>query len=88
MALGYCEAVVLHLATINENYNGTKVTQPGFLNIPLDLKRDSKAGIIGNPLLATKEKGERIFNAAVDRISQAISGMAHLTKRELTTPRY
>ena len=62
--------------------------QPGFLNIPLDLKRDSKAGIIGNPLLATKEKGELIFNAAVDRISQAISGMAHLTKRELTTSRY
>ncbi len=35
MALGYCEAVVLHLATINENYNGTKVTQPGFLNMLL-----------------------------------------------------
>lgn len=62
--------------------------QPGFLNIPLDLKRDSKAGIIGNPLLATKEKGEHIFNAAVDRISQAIGGMAHLTKQELTTPQY
>lgn len=62
--------------------------QPGFLNIPLDLKRDSKAGIIGNPLLATKEKGEHIFNAAVDRISQAISEMAHLTKQELTTPQY
>lgn len=62
--------------------------QPGFLNIPLDLKRDSKAGIIGNPLLATKEKGEHIFNAAVDRISQAIGGMVHLTKQELTTPQY
>ena len=36
MALGYCEAVVLHLATINENYNGTKVTQPGFLNMLLN----------------------------------------------------
>ena len=62
--------------------------QPGFLNIPLDLKRDSKAGIIGNPLLATREKGERIFNAAVERIASAIEGMAHLTLKDLTTSRY
>lgn len=62
--------------------------QPGFLSIPLDLKRDSKAGIIGNPLLATREKGETIFNAAVERISSAIDGMAHLTKKDLTTSRY
>ncbi len=62
--------------------------QPGFLNIPLDLKRDSKAGIIGNPLLATREKGEQIFTAAVDRISAAIDGMAHLKKSDLTTSRY
>jgi creatinine amidohydrolase len=62
--------------------------QPGFLNIPLDLKRDSKVGIIGNPLLATREKGERIFNAAVERISSAIEAMADLTKRDLTTSRF
>lgn len=62
--------------------------QPGFLNIPLDLKRDSKAGIIGNPLLATREKGEQIFNAAVERISAAIEAMAHLKKSDLTTSRY
>lgn len=62
--------------------------QPGFLNIPLDLKRDSKAGIIGNPLLATKEKGETIFTAAVERITAAIESMASLSKRELTTAQY
>lgn len=62
--------------------------QPGFLAIPLDLKRDSKAGIIGNPLLATAEKGEIIFKAAVDAISQAIDGMSHLTKKDLTTSKY
>lgn len=62
--------------------------QPGFLNIPLDLKRDSKAGIIGNPLLATRDKGERIFLAAVERIATAIEGMAHLTKNELTSSRF
>ena len=62
--------------------------QPGFLNIPLDLKRDSKSGAIGNPLLATKEKGEKIFSAAVNAISEAVDAMAHLTKRELTTSKY
>jgi creatinine amidohydrolase len=62
--------------------------QPGFLAIPLDLKRDSKAGIIGNPLLATAAKGEKIFNAAVDAISQAVDGMSHLTKKDLTTSKY
>ena len=62
--------------------------QPGFLNIPLDLKRDSKAGIIGNPLLASAEKGARIFSAAVERISAAIDGMAHLKKENLTTTRF
>jgi len=61
---------------------------PGFLNIPLDLKRDSKAGIIGNPLLATKEKGAKIFTAAVERISAALDSMAPLKKSELTTSRY
>lgn len=62
--------------------------QPGFFNIPLDLKRDSKAGIIGNPLLATREKGEVIFTAAVERISSAIESMADLRKNALTTPNY
>lgn len=62
--------------------------QPGFLNIPLDLKRDSRAGIIGNPLLATAEKGEIIFEAAVDRIAQAITSMGALKKKDFTTSRY
>lgn len=62
--------------------------QLGFLSIPLDLKRDSKVGVIGNPLLATAEKGKKIFNAAVDAISQAIDGMNHLTKKDLTTSTY
>ena len=62
--------------------------QPGFLSIPLDLKRDTQAGIIGNPLLATKAKGEVIFTAAVERIAAAIEAMAELKKNALTTANY
>lgn len=37
MALGYCEAVLLHLKSIaGDNYPGTKVTPPGFTKMLLD----------------------------------------------------
>lgn len=36
MATGYCEGVVLHLKQISQDYKGTKVTQPGFLNMLLN----------------------------------------------------
>jgi len=62
--------------------------QGGFLGIPLDLKRDSREVVIGDPVPATAAKGETIFNAAVEVGSKVISDLARLSKAELITSRY
>lgn len=62
--------------------------QGGFLGIPLDLKRDSREGVIGDPIPATAEKGRTIFDAAVEVASKVISDLAKLNKAELITSRY
>jgi creatinine amidohydrolase len=38
--------------------------QPGFLGIPLDFRRDTREGVMGDPLLASAEKGKIIFELA------------------------
>ncbi|MBM3720584.1 MAG: creatininase family protein [Actinobacteria bacterium] len=62
--------------------------QGGFLGIPLDLKRDSREGVIGDPMPATAAKGKTIFDAAVEVGSKVVSDLAKLSKAELITSRY
>lgn len=62
--------------------------QGGFLGIPLDLKRDSREGVIGDPTSANAGKGKTIFDAAIEVGSKVISDLARLSKAELITSRY
>jgi len=62
--------------------------QSGFLGIPLDLKRDSREGVIGDPTPATAAKGKTIFDAVINVGNKVISDLAQLSKVELITSRY
>ncbi|MBC7464089.1 MAG: creatininase family protein [Actinobacteria bacterium] len=55
----------------------------GPVGIPLDFLRDSKHGVMGDPTLATAQKGERIFTDACENISALISELFLLEKSQL-----
>ncbi len=62
--------------------------QPGFLGIPLDFRRDSKSGVMGDPTLATAEKGEKIFTAALAAAKDAVQSLLSAERKVLTTERF
>ena len=62
--------------------------QPGFLGIPLDFRRDSKSGVMGDPTLATAEKGEKIFKAALVAATDAVQELLSADREVLITERF
>ena len=62
--------------------------QPGFLGIPLDFVRDSKSGVMGDPTLATAEKGEKIFTAALEAAKDAVQSLLSADRDVLITKRF
>ena len=62
--------------------------QPGFLGIPLDFRRDSKSGVMGDPTLATAEKGEKIFTAALTAAKDAVQSLLSADRDVLITKRF
>ena len=62
--------------------------QPGFLGIPLDFRRDSKSGVMGDPTLATAEKGEKIFTAALAAAKDAVQSLLSADRKVLITERF
>jgi creatinine amidohydrolase len=62
--------------------------QPGFLGIPLDFRRDSKSGVMGDPTLATAEKGEKIFKAALVAATDAVRELLSADREVLITERF
>ncbi len=62
--------------------------QPGFLGIPLDFRRDSKSGVMGDPTLATAEKGEKIFVAALVAAKDAVQSLLSADREVLITERF
>ena len=62
--------------------------QPGFLGIPLDFRRDSKSGVMGDPTLATAEKGEKIFTAALAAAKDAVQSLLSADREVLITKRF
>lgn len=60
----------------------------GFLGIPLDFKRDSKEGVMGDPTFATAEKGKIIFDAACEAASVVITDLAKLNREKFVTDRF
>lgn len=62
--------------------------QPGFLGIPLDFQRDSNQGVMGDPSMASSEKGQKIFNEACIVGNAVIKQLLNLSKKDLTTRTY
>ena len=62
--------------------------QPGFLGIPLDFRRDSKSGVMGDPTLATAQKGEKIFVAALAAARDAVQALLSADREVLITERF
>lgn len=62
--------------------------QSGFLGIPLDFQRDSDEGVMGDPSLASKAKGEKIFEEACDTGVEIVHQLLKLTKKDLITRTY
>jgi len=62
--------------------------QPGFLGIPLDFRRDSKSGVMGDPVLATAQKGEKIFVAALAAAKDAVQALLKADRLTLVTKKF
>jgi creatinine amidohydrolase len=62
--------------------------QPGFLGIPLDFRRDSKSGVMGDPTLATAEKGEKIFKASIAAAKDAVQSLLSADREVFITERF
>ena len=62
--------------------------QPGFLGIPLDFHRDSKSGVMGDPTLATAQKGEKIFVAALAAAKDAVQALLKADRLTLVTKKF
>ncbi len=62
--------------------------QPGFLGIPLDFRRDSREGVMGDPTLATKEKGQRIFNDALLAANGLVKSLFETESSSLKTSHF
>ncbi|MDA2963193.1 MAG: creatininase family protein [Actinomycetota bacterium] len=62
--------------------------QPGFLSMPLDFRRDSREGVMGDPTLATKEKGQRIFEGALLATNELIGSILEMDRSALITDRF
>jgi creatinine amidohydrolase len=53
--------------------------EPGPVAVPLDFRRDSSAGVMGDPTVATPEKGAAIAEAVVEQLARAIEMYANAT---------
>jgi creatinine amidohydrolase len=51
------------------------LVQGGSIGLPWLVHKDTPLGVVGNPLVATKEKGRLLFDASVRRVGQLIADM-------------
>jgi creatinine amidohydrolase/Fe(II)-dependent formamide hydrolase-like protein len=57
-------------------YSAIDFRDPGPLLIALDFRRDSSEGVMGDPSLATHEKGRVIADAVVDELTRVVEAFA------------
>jgi creatinine amidohydrolase len=57
--------------------------EPGPVMVPWDFARDSRTGTMGDPSVATEEKGRRIAEAAVDRVFDLCRELLQLRAEDL-----
>lgn len=55
------------------SFNGIDFRDPGPLMFPLDFRRDSTEGVMGDPTVATPEKGAAIADAVLEKLVRVIS---------------
>lgn len=65
------------------SYSCIDFRDPGSVMIPWDFARDSKSGAMGDPTLATEEKGRRIVDAAVDKVLDLSRELLALKEEDL-----
>jgi creatinine amidohydrolase len=57
-------------------YSAIDFRDPGPLLVPLDFRRDSTEGVMGDPSMATSEKGLAIADAVVEGLTRVAEGFA------------
>jgi creatinine amidohydrolase len=57
-------------------FSGIDFREPGAITIPLDLRRDSTHGVLGDPTVATPDKGAAIAEAVLGELARAIEAFA------------
>jgi len=62
--------------------------RPGPVGVALDFSRDTSEGVMGDPTMATAEKGRAFFEAAVDELSALVVALLGLDRQSLTSPRF
>lgn len=62
--------------------------QPGFLNVPLDFRRDTQEGVMGDPTYATREKGQRIFDCSLLAANRLIKSLLEAEPSSFKTTRF
>lgn len=65
------------------SWSRTDFRQGGPVGIPLDFKRNTQQGIMGDPTVATAQKGKRIFDDARIAISSCIEELFAINKGNL-----
>lgn len=62
--------------------------QPGFLGIPLDFRRDSKMGVMGDPHFASEVKGKKIFESSLSVAEKVVTQLLETKRETLTTANF
>ena len=62
-------------------YSAIDFRDPGPLAIALDFRRDSTEGVMGDPTVATREKGAAIAEAVVEELARVIEAFAEAPTR-------
>jgi len=62
--------------------------QPGFLGIPLDFRRDSKMGVMGDPNFASAAKGKMIFESSLSVAEKVVEQLLKTKRETLTTANF
>lgn len=65
------------------SYSCIDFREPGSVMLPWDFARDSRSGTMGDPSVATEEKGRRIVAAAVDKVLDLARELLLLAESDL-----
>jgi creatinine amidohydrolase len=77
------DQAVKEIPKLLTTFSSTDFRSGGPVGIPLDFKRDSKHGVMGDPTVASAEKGARFFKDATNSVASLITELLALDKSVL-----